>query len=77
MKIGGGMVAAALAPMFVAWLIGAAFAQSKQREGAPRAVINNMTINAGNVIEGTTYQNTFKIKNAGNVDLQIFSVRPG
>jgi hypothetical protein len=77
MKIQRPMIAVALTLVFAAGLISAAYAQGKQGGRAPRAMINDMTKNAGDIIEGATYRNTFKIKNIGNDDLQILSVRPG
>jgi hypothetical protein len=73
--------------MLVAGLFGGAFAQgnppAKAPAGkapagkAPRAIVNNLTIQAGEVLEGLSYQNTFLIRNTGDAELQILSVRPG
>ena len=42
-----------------------------------KVVIENKAIQLGEVIEGQDYQYTFTIKNAGDAELQILSVRPG
>ena len=87
MKIQGRLLAAALVVILVAGLFGGAFAQgnppAKAPAGntpagkAPRAIVNNLTIQAGEVLEGLPYQNTFLIRNTGDAELQILSVRPG
>ena len=87
MKIQGKFLAAALAVMLVAGLLGGAFAQGNPPAKAPagkapagkgpRAIVNNLTIQAGEVLEGLPYQNTFLIRNTGDAELQILSVRPG
>ena len=87
MKIQGKLLAAALVALLVAGLCVGAFAQGKPPAKipagkapagkAPRAVVNNLTIQAGEVLEGLSYQNTFIIRNAGDAELQILSVRPG
>jgi hypothetical protein len=87
MKFQGRLLTAALVVMLVAGLFGGAFAQGKPPAKvpagkapagkAPRAIVNNLTIQAGEVLEGQPYQNTFIIRNAGDAELQILSVRPG
>ncbi len=87
MKIQGRFLAAALVAMLVAALFVGAFAQGKPPAKvpagkapagkAPRAIVNSLTILAGEVLEGQPYQNTFIIRNAGDAELQILSVRPG
>jgi uncharacterized membrane protein len=77
MKIQRAFLAATLVLAFAAWLFGVAYAQSSRTEGAPKVVVNTMTINAGDVIEGSLYEGSFKIMNTGNAELQILSVRPG
>jgi|GEM_PF-1792028 len=87
MKIQGKFLAASLVLVLVAGLFGGAFAQGKPPAKvpagkapagkAPRAIVNNLTILAGEVLEGQSYQNTFIIRNAGDAELQILSVRPG
>jgi Flp pilus assembly protein CpaB len=42
-----------------------------------KVVIENKAVQLGEVIEGQDYQHTFTIKNAGDAELQILSVRPG
>jgi hypothetical protein len=82
MKKQGRILASVLALVFAAVLAGGAFAQgtapAKAPAGpAPRAVVRKMTIEAGEVLEGQVYQTTFYIRNAGDAELQILSVRPG
>ncbi len=61
----------------------AAFAQNKPAGKAaatgktPIAVIGNKVVNLGEVLEGQDYNYTFVIKNGGQAELQILSVRPG
>jgi len=72
------LIAAALVLVFTAGLFGAALAQGKKPAAkVSKAVIENKTVQLGEVIEGQDYEYTFKIKNAGDAELQIFSVRPG
>jgi hypothetical protein len=87
MKIQGRFLAPALVAMLVAGLFGGAFAQGKPLAKvpsgktpvgkAPRAIVKDLTIQAGDVLEGQMYQNTFIIRNAGDAELQILGVRPG
>jgi hypothetical protein len=71
-------IAATLALVLVAAFLGVAFAQSKPDAGkVPKAVIENKTVQLGEVIEGQEFTHTFKVKNAGGADLQIISVKPG
>ena len=72
------VIAAALVLVFTAGLFGVALAQGKKPAAkVSKAVIENKTVQLGEVIEGQDYEYTFKIKNAGDGELQIFSVRPG
>ncbi len=77
MKIQGRMLAAVLVLVFVAGLFGVAAAKGKPAGKAPRLVIENKTIHLGEVLEGQDYLYTYKLKNAGEAELQILSVRPG
>ncbi|MDD4857125.1 MAG: hypothetical protein PHD74_03365 [Candidatus Krumholzibacteria bacterium] len=71
-------IAAALALVLAVALLGVAFAQSKPDAGkVPKAVIENKTVQLGEIIEGQEFAYTFKVKNAGGADLQIISVKPG
>jgi hypothetical protein len=85
------LIAASLVLVFTAGLFGLALAQGKQPAGkqpvskrpagkagkVSKVVIENKAIQLGEVIEGQDYQYTFTIKNAGDAELQILSVRPG
>jgi len=86
------LIAASLVIVFTAGLFGLALAQGTQPVGkvgragkqpggkagkVSKVVIENKAIQLGEVIEGQDYQYTFTIKNAGDAELQILSVRPG
>jgi len=86
------LIAASLVIVFTAGLFGLALAQGTQPAGkvgkagkqpagkagkVSKVVIENKAIQLGEVIEGQDYQYTFTIKNAGDAELQILSVRPG
>ena len=78
MKMRRRLVAAALVLVFTAGLFGVALAQGQKPAGkVSKVVIENKAIQLGEVIEGQDYQYTFTIKNAGDAELQILSVRPG
>jgi len=78
MKMRRRLVAAALVLVFTAGLFGVALAQGKKPAGkVSKVVIENKTVQLGEVVEGQDYEYTFKIKNAGEGELQIYSVRPG
>ena len=80
------LIAASLVLVFTAGLFGLALAQGTQPAGkrpagksgkVSKVVIENKAAQLGEVIEGQDYHYTFKIKNAGDAELQILSVRPG
>ena len=77
MNMQRGILAAALVVALSIPLFGAAFARGRPADEAPRLVIDNLTAQLGELIEGQDFLYTFKIKNAGDADLQILSVRPG
>jgi hypothetical protein len=77
MNIRRKMLAAALVLVFTAALFGAALAQSKSPGKPPRLIIDNMKVQLGDRIEGQDFRHTFHIKNTGEGELQIVSVRPG
>jgi hypothetical protein len=79
MKIQERMLVAVLVLIFVAGLFGAAAAAPKGKPAGkvPRLVIENKTVQLGEVLEGQDFQYTFKLKNAGEAELQILNVRPG
>ncbi len=66
-----------LAVAVVAAFAFAAYGQGKPAGKAPVVVIDKKTVNLGDVIEGQDFDYTFVIKNKGNGELQILSVRPG
>ena len=55
----------------------AAFAQGQKSGNQPMAVIDTKSVNLGDIIEGQDVAYTFIVKNRGNAELQIISVRPG
>jgi len=71
----------ALVLVFAAGLIGAAMAQTpvnKRPTGkTPRAVVPELSVQAGTILEGQDYRHSFIIRNTGDVELQILNVRPG
>jgi hypothetical protein len=69
--------AAALVLVFVAGLIGIAAAKGKAEGKAPKLLIANKTAQMGEVLEGQDITYTFTIKNIGDGEAQILSVRPG
>jgi len=71
------MLAAILVLAFSAALFGAAFAQGKPAGKTPRLVIDKMTVQLGEMMEGQDFQHTFRIKNKGEAKLRILSVKPG
>ena len=77
MKIQKRMLAAVLVLIFVAGLFGVAAAKGKPAGKVPRVVIESKKVQLGEVLEGQDFLYTFKIKNAGDAELQIVNVRPG
>jgi hypothetical protein len=71
----------ALALLFTAGLLGAALAQTpvnrKPPGKTPRAVVPDLSVQAGTLLEGQDYRHSFIVKNTGAAELQILSVRPG
>jgi hypothetical protein len=64
-------------PVFMAAFVDAALAQGKSPAKPPRLIIDNMKVQLGERIEGQDFRHTFHIKNTGEGELQIVSVRPG
>jgi hypothetical protein len=77
MKIQRRMLVAVLVLIFVAGLFGAAVAKGKPAGKVPRLVIENKSVQLGEVLEGQDFLYTYKLKNAGDAELQILNVRPG
>jgi len=77
MKIQGRMLVAVLVLIFVAGLFGVAVAKGKPAGKVPRLVIESKTVQLGEVLEGQEFLYTYKLKNAGDAELQILNVRPG
>ena len=77
MNIQRKILAAALVLAFSAALFGAAFAQGKPGGKAPRLLVDQMGVQLGETLEGEDVLHTFKLRNAGDGELQILSVRPG
>ncbi len=70
----GGWFFALLAMMVLPVCAGAA---QKAAKGGPKIVIPQPTFEAGKVVEGDQITHTFIIKNKGDKDLVIKSVKPG
>jgi hypothetical protein len=75
-------MAAALALVFAAGLFGAASVRSEPTTKAPpgkapKAVIDVMSIQVGDVLESQDIEYTFKVRNEGDAELQILNVHPG
>lgn len=78
MNFNSKLLAAALVFLLVALIFGAAFAQKTKPAGpAPRAVMPELQVNLGEVLEGQTIEHVFRIRNTGAGELQILSARPG
>jgi len=77
MKMRSKLLTAVLVLAFAAGLFGAAYAQDKATGKAPKAVIENKTIQLGEVMEGLDFTYTFTIKNVGDAELQVLNVKPG
>jgi len=72
------LLATVLALVLTAGLFGMAAAQDKKPAGKiATAVVENKTVQLGEVLEGQEFRHTFKIKNIGGADLEILSVKPG
>lgn len=71
------LLAAVLVLLFVAGFVGAAFAKGTPGEKLPKIVIDNKTVQLGDVLEAQNVEYVFKVKNAGDAELQIINVRPG
>ena len=68
---------AALAIAIASAFFGAALAQSKSPGGTPRVYIPELKVRLGEQMEGQDFEYTYRVKNTGDAELQIFSVRPG
>jgi hypothetical protein len=76
------LLAATLVLILAAGLSGAASAQSgaagtAPAGKAPKVAIESRTVQLGEVLEGLDFTYTFKLKNVGDAELQVLSVRPG
>ena len=68
----------ALAPIVVVFLFSAfAWAQDETEESQPSCLIEELRHDMGEVFEQEKYMHTFVVKNVGDADLEIISVRPG
>ena len=52
-------------------------AKGKPGEKFPKIVIDNKAAQLGDVLESQDVEYVFKVKNAGDGELQIINVRPG
>lgn len=71
------ILAAALVIVIAAAFFGTALAQSKSSGGVARLYIAEMRVRLGERMEGQDFEHTYVVKNIGDAELQIFSVRPG
>jgi len=76
MKIRHMVLTAALVSAIAAGLCVAAAAQGKPAGKAPKVVVDQKTIQVGEILEQQNVEHTYIIKNAGNAELQIISVKP-
>ena len=70
------VLAAALVLLLVACVAGPAFAKGKPGEKLPKAIVANMTVQVGDVLEAQDVEYVFVVKNGGAAELQILDVRP-
>jgi hypothetical protein len=68
---------AVLAVAMVAAFGFAAYGQGKPVGKVPVLVIDKKVVNLGDVIEGQDIEYSFVLRNKGDAELQILSVRPG
>jgi hypothetical protein len=68
---------AVLALAVVAAFAFSAFGQGKPAGKVPVFVVDKKTVNLGDQIEGQDIDYTFVLKNKGDGELQVLSVRPG
>ena len=54
-----------------------AWAQDEPQGPQPNCVIEELRHDMGQVFEQQKFTHTFKVKNAGDADLEIISVKPG
>ncbi len=76
MKIERKIIAAGLVLLLSAGVYGVAAAQGKPAAKAPKAVVEQNTVDFGEILEMQNVEHTFFIKNAGNAELQILRVKP-
>jgi hypothetical protein len=76
MNIPRTVIASGIALLVSLGVCGAAAAQGAPAEKAPKAVVDEMKTNVGDILEMQNVEYTFTIKNEGNAELQILSVKP-
>ncbi len=76
MKIQRMIIAAGLVLLLSAGLYGVAAAQGKPAAKAPKAVVEQTTVEVGEILEMQNVEHTFFIKNVGSAELQILRVKP-
>jgi hypothetical protein len=74
-KLISGSVLAAF--VVVSLLAGLAWAQDEDQGPQPSCLIEELRHDMGEVFEQDKYTHEFIVKNIGNADLEIVSVRPG
>lgn len=76
MKLRYFVLAAALVSALAAGRYAAVAAQGKPAGKSPKAVVEQKTIQVGEILEQQNVEHTYVVKNAGNAELQIVSVKP-
>jgi hypothetical protein len=76
MKIRNTVLAAVLVSALAAGLYAAAAAQSKPAGKSPKVVVDQKTVQVGEILEMQNVEHDYIIKNTGNAELRIVSVKP-
>ncbi|MCX5753318.1 MAG: DUF1573 domain-containing protein [Candidatus Krumholzibacteria bacterium] len=76
MKIQRKIIAAGLVLLLSAGLYGIAAAQAKPAGKSPKALVEQKTVQVGEILEMQNVEHTFTIKNTGSAELQILGVKP-
>ena len=76
MKMERRIVTAGLVLFLSAGPYGVALAQGKPAVKSPKVIVENKTVQVGEILEMQSVEHTFMIRNAGDAELQIIDVRP-
>lgn len=68
---------ALVAVVFVSLLAGLSWAEQEAQGPQPNCLIEELRHDMGEVFEQKLYAHEFKVKNVGDANLEIISVRPG